>query len=97
MLAALIQNAGPNLTPANMAARAPALGTFGGGSTGKALLAFPSGSGYFTQDARIVYWNKNAPSPYNGKPGTYIQIEGDRYDHGQYPSLPDGPPIPSPR
>lgn len=96
MLAALIQNAGPTLTPADIAARSSALGTFGGGATGKALLAFPNGSGYFTQDARVVYWNKNAPSPYNGKPGTYIQIEGDRYDHGHYPTV-DGPPIPSPR
>src|SRR2546422_7185842 len=34
MIAGLIQNAGPVLTPANMQARAPAMGAVGGGATG---------------------------------------------------------------
>ena len=97
MLGALIEGAGPNLTPANVAAQASGLGMFGGGSTGKALVGFPSGSGYFTQDARIAYWDRSVTSPYNGKAGAYVEIEGARFDHGQYPNLPDGPPIPERR
>ena len=93
----LIENAGPNLTPANMQARAPALGTVGGGSTGNPLLSYSSGNWGWYQDVRVVYWDKNQKSPYNNQPGTYIQIEGSRFNLGQFPVLRDGPPIPSPR
>ena len=40
---------------------------------------------------RIVYWDKNKPSSYNKQPGTYVQVEGNRYDLGQFPTMPGGP------
>ncbi|MEY2427068.1 MAG: hypothetical protein QOI61_2640 [Actinomycetota bacterium] len=90
----LLQNVGPNLTAANMQSRAPALGSVGGGATGKPLLSFAPGDWNYQQDNRIVYWSRNKKSPYNGKGGTFVQIEGDRYNLGQYPVLKDGPPVP---
>jgi hypothetical protein len=96
MMASLIQNTGPNLTPANMQARAPSLGTVGGGSTGNALLGFGKDNWNWTQDARYVYFSKTKKSPYNGKPGGYVQM-GPRYNFGQYESRADGPPVPSNR
>ena len=96
MLASLIENTGPDLTPARMAAAAPAMGTIGGGTTGHAEVGFSKGSYDWTIDARVVYWAKNRPSPYNGKPGTYVEIEGTRFVPGGYPKMSE-PPIPSAR
>jgi hypothetical protein len=97
MMASLIQNAGPNLTPANMQARAPSLPAVGGGSTGQSLLAFGPNNYFWIQDVRIVYWDKHKASSYNNKPGSYVQIQGDRLNLGQYKSLPNGPEMPFPR
>ncbi|MHB8593296.1 MAG: hypothetical protein ACYDB3_03035, partial [Acidimicrobiales bacterium] len=97
MTASLIENAGPRLTPANMQAAAPRMGSIGGGTTGHALLGFAPGDWHWTQDVRVVYWDDNAKSSYNGVKGTFCPIEGSRFDLGQFPSLASGPPIPSPR
>ena len=97
MMASLLQNTGPNLTPANMAARAPSLPAVGGGATGHSLLAFGPNNYFWIQDARIVYWDKKKPSSYNNKPGTYVQIQGDRVTLGRYKSMPNGPEMPYPR
>ena len=98
MMASLIENTGPNLTPANMAGRAPALGAVGGGTTGHSLLQFAPNDFQWTQDARVVFWSKTTPSSYNNTPGTFLPIEGSRFNLGQYPTIPSGePPIPNPR
>jgi len=102
MMAGLIQSAGPTLTPQTVRERAPAMGTVGGGSSGKAMYGFVKQSSgdinyNWLLDARVVYWDKRAKSSYNGAPGTYVQIEGSRFNVGQYPTLPDGPPIPANR
>ncbi|MBV8957533.1 MAG: hypothetical protein JO087_02095 [Actinobacteria bacterium] len=97
MMANLIENTGPNLTPQNMQAQAPKMGTVGGGATGLPLLGFLPNDWQWTQDTRIVYWDKHRASSYNGKPGTYVQIQGNRFNLGQYPVLPDGPVIPGGR
>jgi hypothetical protein len=96
MIASLVENAGPNLNPAVMQARSPLLGAVGGGATGQSLLQFSAHSHQWTQDARIVYWNKYADSTYDSPPekGTWVQM-GPRYDLGQYPGAPDGPPAPT--
>jgi hypothetical protein len=95
MFASLIQNAGPILTPARMQAAAPDLGLRGGGATGHPLKGFTKDSWCWIKDVRVVYWNKNKKSPYNGKPGTYVQIEGGRFNMN-FPSLPGQPPAPAP-
>jgi hypothetical protein len=97
MTAALIENAGPDLTAANMMAAAPRMGKVGGGTSGHPLLGFAPGDWHWTQDNRVVYWDVNAKSAYNGTAGTYCQIEGSRFDLGQYPTAASGPPVPNPR
>ena len=94
MMANMIENAGPNLTPQNMQAQAPKLGAVGGGATGLPLLSFLPNDYQWIQDTRVVYWDKHRASSYNGKPGTYVQIEGNRFNLGQYPTMPDGPVLP---
>jgi hypothetical protein len=93
MLASLVENTGPDLTPARMAAAAPSMGTIGGGTTGHTEVGFSKGSYDWTIDARVVYWDRNAPSSYNGKPGTFVNIEGSRFLPDQYPKLSE-PPVP---
>jgi hypothetical protein len=94
MMANLIEAAGPSLTPLSMAQQAPRMGAAGGGTTGQPLLALGPGDWNWIQDARVVYFDKHKASPYNNKPGAYVQVEGDRYNLGQYPSLANGPDLP---
>jgi hypothetical protein len=94
MMANLIENTGPGLTPANMQARAPSLGAVGGGTTGHQLLGFAPGDWHWSQDNRVVYWDENTVSKYNNVAGTFCQVEGARFNLGQFPSEPNGPPIP---
>jgi len=96
MLASLIENTGPDLTPARMQAAAPSMGTIGGGSTGQYEVGFAPGDYNWIQDARIAYWDRYLPSSYNGQPGTYVQIEGGRYLPNQYQPMSE-PPIPATR
>ena len=95
MLASLIENTGPDLTPARMAAVAPSMGTVGGGTSGQAEVGFAKGSYNWVNDARVAYWSESTVSPYNGKPGTWLEVEGSRFLPNQYPTLSE-PPIPIP-
>ncbi|HET7529357.1 MAG TPA: hypothetical protein VFJ98_00180 [Mycobacteriales bacterium] len=94
MLATLIQGNGPLLTPARMQAAAVRIPFRGGGRTGHPLRGFRNGSWCWTQDVRVVYWNPNVKSPYNGQPGHYIDIEGSRFSLGHFPTLKQ-PPAPT--
>jgi len=96
MLASLIENTGPDLTPARMAATAPSMGTIGGGSTGHFEVGFSKGSYNWTIDSAVVYWSKTTPSAYNGKPGTFVDMEGSRFLPQSFPKLSE-PPIPKSR
>jgi hypothetical protein len=96
MLGNLIENTGPDLTAANMQARAPALPAVGGGATQQALLQFAPGNWSWEQDARVAYWDPNLKSSFNGSPGTFVSVEGNRFNLGQFPTLTE-PPIPTPR
>jgi hypothetical protein len=94
MLGSLIQNTGPVLTAARMQAAAPSLGMRGGGTTGHALRGFQPGQWTWTRDVRVLYFNKHKPSPYNGKNGSWVQIEGGRKNFGQFARL-SSPPAPA--
>jgi hypothetical protein len=96
MWASLLEAAGPDLTPYTMRQGATRLGSIGGGTSGYPLLAFGAGDWQWVQDMRVVYWDKHATSRYDGKAGTYVQIEGRRFDLGQFPVFRGGPPIPIP-
>lgn len=91
MMANLIEAAGPNLTPQNMAALASSMGFTGGPGTPNELVGFPNGSGYWTQDVRLIYFDEKARSPYNGLAGAYKQV-GDRVALGGWQATADGQP-----
>ncbi len=87
MFASLLQTAGPQLTPAGMAASAPRLGSRGGGSSGLSRRAFENGELSWTQDVFVTYFNKNKVSPYNKVKGAYTQTYGGRrFGLGQFPT-----------
>jgi hypothetical protein len=94
MIASLIQNTGPKLTPANMAALAPRLGSRGGGSTYLARKAFENGELSYTRDVRLIYWDKDKKSPYNNKAGAYVKVGTKRFGLGEFPKAPQ-PPVPT--
>lgn len=94
MFGSLVQATGPDLTPSRMAAAAPSLGSRGGGTTGYQRRAFEDGELSWTRDVRLIYWNKNKTSPYNGKKGSYVQAGGTRFDVGRFPTA-QQPPIPT--
>lgn len=96
MLANLIEAAGPNLTPQSMSDQAASLGSVGGPGTPNELLRFPNGSGYWTQDAKLIYFNRNRTSAYNGLPGAYIQV-GDRVTLGGWQPTGGEPNVPRER
>lgn len=96
MIASLIENTGPDLTPARMQAAAPSMGTIGGGSTGYSMVGFARGDYNWTQDAEVVYWDAAKASSYNGQPGTMVPIEGTRFLPNQYPKMSE-PPVPATR
>ncbi len=92
MFASLLQAAGPELTPARMAAAAPTLGSRGGGTTGRARKAFEDGELSWTRDVYLTYFNKNRTSPFNSKKGSYQQADGGRrYSLGSWASGPSRP------
>jgi hypothetical protein len=92
MFASLVQVTGPQLTPARMAASAPKLGSRGGGDTGFARRAFENGELSWTRDVRLLFWNRNKVSAYNGVRGAFVQTGGSRFE--KFPTAPQ-PPIPT--
>jgi hypothetical protein len=76
----------PNLTPPNMMAGAPRLGSRGGGTTGFSRRAFEKGELSWTQDVFVTWWQKNKKSPYNSETGAFTQAYGGkRFGLGQIP------------
>lgn len=72
-----IHMAGPNLTPESFEQ-----GLFSyprtSGETG--TWSFSPGDRTATDDAREVYWDPTAPSPFNGEPGRWVTtLDGNRY------------------
>ncbi|HET6811073.1 MAG TPA: hypothetical protein VFH50_08705, partial [Acidimicrobiales bacterium] len=91
MMASVIENAGPSLNPSRMQAAAPSMGARGGGPY--ATVGFTPGSWNWVKDAEVEYWSPNRTSPYDGQPGTMVQVEGARYGSDNFPVLSE-PPIP---
>jgi hypothetical protein len=90
----MLQAAGPDLTPQNMARGIHALPTMGaplfqyGAWTWNTSPAGTAGGGDHTaqEGARFVYWNGGATSAINGMKGTFDAIfNGQRYTLGQWP------------
>lgn len=96
LIASLIENTGPDLTPSRMQAAAASMGTIGGGTTGHYEVGISPGNYNWIQDAEVTYWDPNRASPYNGAPGTFVAIEGTRFLPSQYPKT-SQPPVPANR
>jgi hypothetical protein len=89
-----IEEAGPDLTPANFETgmRAYPGSTAGASNALYGTWDFPTG--HFTPqvDSAFIYWDPNKTSPYNDKQGAYV-VSSTRYKTGQYPANP--PALPS--
>jgi len=79
-----LQEAGPNLTPATFERGMYAYpGGFGPAGTWK----FTTGRYTPTQDAREIYWDRNAVSPQNKEKGSYVEtMPGRRFKPGEWPT-----------
>jgi len=90
MVAIGVQMAGPNLTPESFEQ-----GMFRYPSTAGPFGTWKFGPGDYTtsQDAKEVYWDKDAISAQTGDPGTWVDPNGGkRYPIGQFP--PGEPNVP---
>lgn len=74
-LAIGIQMAGPELTPENFQT---GMFNYPGGSGALGAWAFSPENHAGVIDARIVWWDMDAASPFNGEPGTYADT-GERF------------------
>jgi hypothetical protein len=87
MAATMIQAAGPNLTPPNVERAMFAQGERGIGINDPFLFGRVVKPGDYTwnEDMREVYWSPRKVAPVNGKPGTYVDINGGkRFRLGEY-------------
>jgi hypothetical protein len=84
MLAIGIQEAGPQLTPETFER---GMYTYPGGSGPAGTWRFTPGRYTPTQDAREIYWDRNAISPQNKEKGSYVEpTPGKRYRPGDWPA-----------
>lgn len=83
----LFQAAGPILTPDNIAAGMKVFPIRGGELGADGTWIFNDGNHTAHADMREIYYDRNVVSPSNGKPGSFIEINGGkRYLIGQHPS-----------
>ncbi len=86
-LATGLQMAGPNLTPQTFS---NGMRAYPGGTGPAGTWAYPKGTYAPYRDAREIWWNPNATSPYNGAKGAYIS-DRKRYRPGKWPTGPGAP------
>jgi hypothetical protein len=103
LVGSLIQGAGPNLIPANIEKGAFAAGARGGFPDTPTDPHFsrrgfkPGNYGWIT-DMDQVFWSQKVTSESQGgtKLGAYVQVDGRRFDQGEYPdgdmNIPQGKP-----
>lgn len=82
LAATLIQAAGPDLTPQNMADGVRAYPARGDAE--HALRGLPDGTFTWTRDYGLLYFEPEVTSSYNGEKGAW-EAAGDRYELGQWP------------
>jgi hypothetical protein len=86
-LATGLQMAGPDLTPQSFA---NGMRAYPGGTGPAGTWAYPKGTYAPYRDAREIWWDPNAISPYNGSPGAY-RSDNKRYKPGKWPKGPGAP------
>jgi hypothetical protein len=89
LLGSLLQGAGPNLTPSAVERGGFSAGLRGGFSDLNDprwnRRGFAPGHWAWFRDLDQVYWSPTAVSPFNGKRGTWLQLDGRRFEPGQFP------------
>jgi len=84
LLAVGVQHAGPNLTPETFER---GMYAYPGGSGPAGTWKFSPGRYTPTQDAREIYWDRNAISPQNKEKGSYVEtMPGKRFRPGDWPA-----------
>jgi hypothetical protein len=84
MLAIGVQHAGPQLTPETFER---GMYAYPGGSGPAGTWKFTPGRYTPTQDAREIYWDRNAVSPQNKEKGSYVEtMPGKRFRPGDWPA-----------
>ena len=84
LLAIGVQGAGPQLTPETFER---GMSAYPGGSGPAGTWRFTPGRYTPTQDAREIYWDRNAISPQNKEKGSYVEpTPGKRYRPGDWPA-----------
>jgi hypothetical protein len=89
---AMIQNAGPNLTPQTVERGTFAAGARGswqetGGRADVVMASYGPGDHTGVANAREVYWSPSARSGLDNRAGAYVAVDrGRRYEHGQWPT-----------
>jgi hypothetical protein len=92
----LLQAAGPELTPQNIAAGVVRLPDLGGPEFAYGRWSFatgpdgePGADHTAIDDSREVYWDADAISLSDGEPGTWVEVSGGRrYANGEWPDTP---------
>jgi hypothetical protein len=85
VLAAGLQQAGPQLDPGTFERGVLTLPAYGGDPL-HSLVKFGAGDYTGVSDVRVTYWDANATSPVNGKQGAYAPLDGGRrFGVGQFP------------
>lgn len=88
VLAAGLQQAGPQLDPGTFERGVLTLPPYGGDAL-HSLVKFGAGDYTAVSDVRVTYWNPSATSPVNGKQGAYAALDGGRrFGVGQLPRAP---------
>jgi hypothetical protein len=92
LMGAMIQVGGPDLDPLSVERgmlNLPDRGgwTESGGDPTKVLNRMGTGDYTVLSDVKIVYWDDQAPSTVDGRPGSYVALDGGRrYTHGELDS-----------
>lgn len=93
MLATLLQQAGPNLSPKTVAIGASLTPPRGTGERRQRSVNPSKGDFTWTDNMRQVYWSPTRPSSFDGKKGSYVDLyPGRRFNLGQYAGTLSLPP-----
>ena len=87
LMGAMIHEAGPQLTPANVEKQLLNAVPYGGRAAGSVRVRFGPGDYTVVSDARESYWNPNKVSAIDGQPGAYQMVNSPtRYELGEWTS-----------
>lgn len=85
LVGGMLHEGGPNLTPATVEQNLLNAKPYGGDRPGSVLVKYGPGDYTAVSDAREVYWDPNAVSKIDGRPGAYVTMNNSaRYEIGEW-------------